>query len=161
MRRGERSRHARGFTYIGLLALIVLIGLLLATAGEVTATTAQREREAQLLWVGNQYRAAIGRYWSQRRVYPQTLQDLLGTPADAPLQARYIRSLYPDPMTNALDWTLLPAPRGGIMGVASSSKRTPLKTAHFEDVDQEFANVTAYSDWRFYFIPGVGRRRPF
>jgi len=63
MSRGERARRrAGGFTYVGLLALIVLIGLMLAAAGEVAATAAQRERETQPLWVGHEYSAAIGRY---------------------------------------------------------------------------------------------------
>jgi type II secretory pathway pseudopilin PulG len=160
MPRGERARRsAGGFTYVGLLALLVLIGLMLAAAGEVAATAAQRERETQLLWVGHEYRAAIGRYWSQRRAYPQTLQELLGAAPDAPVQARYLRRLYPDPMTNAVDWVLVPAPNGGIMGVTSSSKRAPLKTGHFDEADQGFADASAYSDWQFTFFPGVVRRR--
>ncbi len=157
MSRGERARGDAGFTYVGLLALLVLIGLMLAAAGEVAATAAQREREAQLLWVGHEYRAAIGRYWSHRRAYPQNLQDLLGSAPDAPVQVRYLRRLYPDPMTNAVDWVLLPAPSGGIIGVASSSKRAPLKTGHFDEGDQDFAEAKAYSDWHFTFL-GVVRR---
>jgi type II secretory pathway pseudopilin PulG len=160
MSRGERARRrGGGFTYVGLLALVVLIGLMLAAAGEVAATAAQRERETQLLWVGHEYRAAIRRYWRYKRVYPQTLQELLGAAPDAPVQVRYLRRLYPDPMTNAVDWLLVPAPNGGIMGVASSSKRAPLKTAHFDGDDQDFANATAYSEWQFTFVPGVVRRR--
>jgi type II secretory pathway pseudopilin PulG len=161
MQRGERARRgARGFTYIGLLVVIVLLGLMLAAAGEVVATTARREREAQLLWVGHQYRAAIGRYWSHRRAYPQALQELVGAAPDAPLQVRYLRRLYPDPMTNAFDWVLVPAPSGGIMGVTSSSRRAPLKTGNFDDVDHEFADATTYGDWRFTFVPGLVRRKP-
>jgi type II secretory pathway pseudopilin PulG len=160
MSRGERARRsAGGFTYIGLLALLVLIGLLLAAAGEVAATAAQRERETQLLWVGHEYRAAIGRYWIKKRVYPQTLQELLGTVPDAPVQVRYLRRLYPDPMTNAVDWVLVPAPNGGIMGISSSSKRAPLKTGHFDEADQGFAKASAYSDWQFTFLPVLGGRR--
>jgi len=160
MRRGEQARRsAGGFTYIGLLVLIALIGLMLASAGEVTATAAQRERETQLLWVGHQYRAAIGRYWSRRRVYPQTLQELLGSAPDEPVQVHYLRRLYADPMTNAVDWVLVPAPNGGIMGVASSSKRAPRKTSNFDAADQDFANASAYGDWQFTFLPGVRRRR--
>ena len=160
MSRGDRARRrAGGFTYVGLLAVIVLIGLMLAAAGEVAATAAQRDRETQLLWVGHEYRAAIGRYWNQRRTYPQTLQELLGSAPDAPLQVRYMRCLYPDPMTNAVDWVLVPAPNGGIMGVASSSKRAPLKTAGFDQVEKSFADATAYSDWQFTFVPGVVRRK--
>lgn len=162
MPRGRRERApggAAGFTYVGLLVLVVLIGILLASAGELASTAAQRERETQLLWAGHEYRAAIGRYWNTKRAYPQTLQDLLGTAPDAPMQAHFIRSLYPDPMTNATDWSLVPAPNGGIMGVSSSSKRAPLKTAHFDDIDQGFADAHAYADWLFTFVPGVVRRR--
>lgn len=157
--RGDRSRRGeRGFTYLGLLALVVLIGLLLAAAGEVTSTAARRERETQLLWVGHAYRAAIGRYWANRRAFPQTLEELLGSAPDGPLQVRCLRSLYPDPMTNAVDWVLVPAPGGGIMGVASSSRRAPLKTGQFDDADQDFADASSYGDWKFTFVPGVVRR---
>jgi len=148
------SRSAGGFTYVGLLAVIVLIGLMLAAAGEVAATAAQRDREAQLLWVGHEYRAAIARYWSQRRAYPQKLEELLGAAPDALIQVRYLRRLYPDPMTNAVDWVLLPGPNGGILGVASSSKRAPIKTGHFDDADKDFADAKAYGDWHFTFLAG-------
>jgi type II secretory pathway pseudopilin PulG len=159
MRPGERRRRrARGFTYLGLLALIALIGLMLAAAGEVASAAAQREREKQLLWVGHEYRAAIGRYWRNKRVYPQALEDLLGGPPDAPVQVRYLRRLYRDPMTSAVDWVLLPAPDGGIMGIASSSNRSPLKTGHFDDADRDFENTTSYSDWQFKFLAGRVRR---
>jgi type II secretory pathway pseudopilin PulG len=153
MKRGER-----GFTYLGLLALVVVIGLLLSAAGEVAATAAQREREAQLLWVGHEYRAAIARYWTRKRVYPRSLEELVGSSPDDPIPVHDLRRLYPDPMTNAIDWTLVQAPAGGIMGVASSSKRAPLKTAGFDDADQDFAKATAYSDWQFTFVPRIRRR---
>ncbi len=168
MRSGERARrNERGFTYVGLLAIVLLIGLLLAAAGEVASTVAQRERETQLLWVGHEYRAAIARYRGLYRSYPQTLQDLLGAGPDAPVQVRCLRRLYRDPMTNAADWVLVPAPSGGIMGVASTSGRTPLKTGHFDDED-DFAEATTYRDWQFTYppriapaaTPGANRPRP-
>jgi len=161
---GERpsgARSERGFTYLGVLVLVSLIGLALAAAGEVTATAVQREREAQLLWVGHEYRAAIARYWVLKRAYPQSLEDLLGSAPDDLLPVRYIRRLYRDPMTNAVDWVLLqaPPPAGGIMGVASSSKRAPLKTSGFDIADRDFEDASTYGDWQFTFQPGVVRRR--
>jgi type II secretory pathway pseudopilin PulG len=160
MARGERARPGpHGFTYLGLLAVLVLIGILLAAAGEVASTAAQRERETQLLWVGHEYRAAIGRYWRARHAFPQKLEELLGTAPDAPVQVRYIRRLYLDPMTNALDWVIIPAPGGGIMGVASSSSRAPLKTGSFDDADLDFESAKSYGDWQFTAAAGVVRRK--
>jgi type II secretory pathway pseudopilin PulG len=160
MASGERVRRgSAGFSYVGLLILIVLMGLALATAGEVTATSAQRERETQLLWVGHAYRAAIAHYWNHKRVYPHTLEELLGDAVDSPALVRYIRRLYPDPMTNALDWVLVLSPNGGIMGVASSSRREPLKTANFDEADLDFEEASTYGDWHFTFTPGALRRK--
>ncbi len=159
MPRGERARRRRGergFTYIGVLALVVLIGILLAAAGTVAATDARRERETQLLWVGHEYRDAIGRYWRTRHAYPLALQDLLGSAPDAPVHLRYIRQLYRDPMTNAVDWVLVLGPGGGITGVASRSTQAPLKNAHFDDAD-DFAEAKTYGEWQFIFQP-VRRR---
>lgn len=161
MRPGDRARRRdRGFTYVGLLALIAVLGLLLGAASAVASTAARRGREAQLLWVGHAYRAAIGRYWLQHRAYPRALRDLLGTARDAPIQVRYLRSLYPDPMTGALDWVAVPAPDGGVMGIASRSGRAPLKTANFDPADRAFERAATYGDWQFTFAPGPLRRRP-
>ncbi len=158
---GRRAARGQGgFTYLGLLVLVALVGLLLAAAGEVASTTARREREAELLWAGHEYRAAIGRYWRLRRAYPQALEDLLGGASDAPAQARCLRRLYRDPMTNAVDWVLVPAPGGsGFMGVRSGSTRAPLKTAGFDAEDQGFSEAKTYGDWLFVFQPAVPRRR--
>jgi type II secretory pathway pseudopilin PulG len=154
MRSGRRPRRpARGFTYIGLLVLVALIGILLAGAGEVASTAGRREREAQLLWVGHEYRAAIGRFWQQRRAYPQSLEELLGAAPDAPIHVRYLRQLYRDPMTNAADWVLVRAPNGGIMGVASSSTKAPMKTGNFDLPDDAFADAATYAEWVFTFPP--------
>jgi type II secretory pathway pseudopilin PulG len=155
-RRGPQggTRRARGFTYLGVLVLVMLLGLALAAAGEVASTVARRDREEQLLWVGHQYRAAIGRYYLRRHAFPQALADLLGSSPDDPVPVRYLRRLYPDPMTSAVDWVLVQGPDGGIMGVASSSPRTPLKTAGFVEAEKDFENAVTYGDWKFTFLPG-------
>jgi type II secretory pathway pseudopilin PulG len=160
MSTGERARRGpRGFTYLGLLILVALLGLALAAAGEVVRTTAQREREDQLLWVGHQYRAAIAGYWLRHRAFPQALPELLGGAADGPAPVRFIRHLYPDPMTHAVDWVLVLAPGGGIQGVASSSTRAPLKTGHFDDADHDFEKAESYRDWQFTIQPPAQRRK--
>jgi type II secretory pathway pseudopilin PulG len=160
MLRGDalRRRRAGGFTYIGLLALIVLIGILLAAAGQVSSTTSQRERETELLYIGHAYRAAIGQYYAVTRRYPLALEELVQI-GDGPRPTRFLRKLYRDPMTNAVDWTLLPGPDGGIIGIASSSKRAPLKSAGFDREDAVFEDATSYADWVFSNAPSAAPKR--
>ena len=42
-----------GYTFIGLLVSVVILGLMLTIVARVWSTTEQREREAQLLWIGH------------------------------------------------------------------------------------------------------------
>jgi hypothetical protein len=56
-------------------------------------------------------------------------------------------------MTGDADWTLIPAPNGGFMGVASSSQRAPLKRVGFDWIDTDFEQAEKYSDWAFVYDP--------
>jgi type II secretory pathway pseudopilin PulG len=151
MRPGRAGQE--GFTYFGILVLIVLIGLMLAAAGQVVSTQAQRERETELLFIGHQYRDAIARYFRANHRWPTVLADLVADSNGAPTEQHFLRHLYPDPMTRATDWTLLPAPNGGFMGIASSSTRAPIKHAGFDAQDMDFDQAEKYSDWTFLYQP--------
>jgi len=142
-----------GFTYLGILALIVLIGLMLAMAGEVASTQAQREREADLLFIGHQYRNAIERFYRVNHRFPQTTAELVQSTDSAGATQYFLRRPYRDPMTAASDWSLIPAPSGGFMGVASKSGRVPLKRAGFDWTDPDFDRAEKYSDWTFIYDP--------
>ena len=71
----------RGFTYLGMMLLIFVIGIGFAKAGIVWQTDVQREREKELLFIGEQYAMAIGSYYestpSGLKQYPASLEDLL------------------------------------------------------------------------------------
>jgi type II secretory pathway pseudopilin PulG len=143
----------RGYTYIGLLVTVVILGLMLTVVSRVWMTTMQREREAQLLWVGHAYRNAIASYYVHGGQFPQSLQQLLQDDR-SPVPVRHLRQLYPDPMTGAADWTLIPDPMSQrIMGVASSSKATPIKRQGFELADAVFADTDCYCAWQFVYWP--------
>jgi type II secretory pathway pseudopilin PulG len=146
-----------GFTYIGLLVVIALIGLALSVAGEVTRTSVRREKEAQLLFVGHEYRHAIVRFVRQNHRYPLSLEELLQTETGGPAPAHFLRRIYPDPMTGKADWTLVPAAGEGFSGVASTSMQVPLKKTGFDLPDEPFENAETYADWVFVFDP---RARP-
>ena len=146
-----------GFTYIGLLFAIVILGITLSTVGVVWSTQIRRDREAELLYAGDQIRAAIGHYRASGGQYPQALTDLLKDER-TPAVRRFLRRVYPDPMTNSSDWQLIMAPEGGILGVASKSQDKPIKVAGFAPIDSAFENAECYCDWKFIYSPRNQRR---
>ena len=153
MRRTRIRRRAGGFTYLTILIVVALMGVGLALSGEVWHTAALREREAALLHVGEQYRQAIGRYYlAGPRQYPRALADLLKD-SRKPGVERYLRRLYPDPITNSDDWGLVKAPDGGIMGVHSRAEGRPIKEANFPPALAGFEGAKRYADWKFVFVP--------
>ena len=146
---------SRGFTYLGVLVLAAIMAGGLAVTGDVWHTSTMREKEVELLYVGNQYRKAIQRYYltGPQRQYPRSLEDLLKDPRQ-PGTVRYLRKLYPDPITGQ-EWVIVKAPDGGILGVHSASDDTPFKTSNFKLRDRSFDGVQKYSDWKFIFQPAT------
>jgi type II secretory pathway pseudopilin PulG len=148
------SNYAGGFTYIGLLIIIAIMGINLALAGTIWSFTQQREQERQLIFVGNQYLQAIGNYYQRTpgsvKTYPATLQNLLQDNRYVSTQ-RHLRKLYADPITQSQDWGIVTAPQGGIMGVYSKSKLQPIKNAGFKQINANFEGQKKYSDWQFIY----------
>jgi len=145
----------RGFTYLTVLFAVAFMGLGLALTGQVWHTALTRDREAELLYVGNQYRRAIERYYlSGPRQFPRALEDLLKDPRK-PGTERYLRKLYIDPLTGKNEWGMVKAPDGGIMGVYSLSEDSPKKVANFGFANKEFEGASKYSDWKFLYNPGT------
>jgi hypothetical protein len=136
------------------------MGLALSAAGTLWSFSARRDREAQLLFIGDQYRSAIARFYSSgsgMHRYPAELDELIQDPRSVQPQ-RYLRKLFADPMTGRLDWTLLRDPDGGIYGIASSAPGNPLKRANFARMYAHFANADCYCAWRFEYVPSRGNR---
>jgi type II secretory pathway pseudopilin PulG len=152
---------AAGFTYIGLLIGIAVIGGALAAVGQVWSMESRRDKEAELLYRGDTIRMAIAAYVygpGGSGQYPQELQDLVQDQR-TPQVTRYLRRVYEDPITGMADWTLIRSPSGGIMGVASSSQAQPLKVQGFNSADETFKDATCYCDWQFIYVPQ--RRKSF
>ncbi len=152
----------RGFTYVGLLLAVALAGVALAAAGTLWSTTAKRDKEAELLFVGDQLRRAIGSYYEGTpgaKRYPLKLEDLLEDKRLA-VTRRHLRQLYADPMTGRADWELVRLADGAIVGVHSRSDASPLKVANFAPSDQSFADASSYRDWVFAYAPQGGGGKP-
>jgi type II secretory pathway pseudopilin PulG len=150
--RRRPGQAARGVVLLALLLALALGSIALMAAVDVWSLTRQRAQEAELLFVGNQYRQAIQRYYfgappGTRRVLPASLQDLLEDDR-YPMPVRHLRRLYPDPVTGSSEWG---AVRVGerISGVYSLSDKEPIKQAGFAPSDELFNGKTAYRDWVF------------
>ena len=153
------SRKQQGFTYVGFLIAVAVTGAGLAAFAEIASHAAQREKEAELLFRGNQFLEAIAAYRRIEERYPQSLQHLLENKGFS-MPVRHLRKLYADPMTGQPDWVLVQAPDGsGIMGVHSRSEHTPIKTGNFLLKNEGFEGAARYSDWKFVHSPS-GLSRP-
>jgi type II secretory pathway pseudopilin PulG len=152
--RQRRAARTRGVILLALLIGLALSGIALMAAVDVWTLARQREREQQLLFVGDQYRQAIQRYWfaapsGSPRLLPASLEALLEDER-YPMPVRHLRRLYPDPITGKSEWGVL---RQGdrIAGVYSLSEVQPVKQAGFSPAYELFNGKTRYRDWEFVF----------
>ncbi|MFM9967944.1 MAG: type II secretion system protein [Burkholderiales bacterium] len=171
----RNATSQQGFSYLLLLFAIAIMAAGLGGTGMLWHTALQRQKEAELLFVGNQIRNAIASYYAQTpgnlRRYPGTLDELIKDPRH-PTTVRHLRKVYLDPITNGqAEWGLVPAPGGGIMGVFSTSEAAPLKRADFDLPNRVFEERTvtlgdkmSYKDWQFVYLgrpqPGAPARVP-
>lgn len=148
--KNEIFRQA-GFTYLGLMFAVALAGIALAGTGVLWQLESRREKEKELLFVGEQYRQAIGSYYEKTpgntKQYPAKLDELIEDKR-FPKPLRHLRRLYRDPMATDGEWELI-LQQGRIFGVASRSQEKPVKVAGFALDQQDFEGAERYADWRF------------
>jgi type II secretory pathway pseudopilin PulG len=145
------ASRSRGYTYLMLLFAVLIMGMVLSAAAQVWHTQSKREKEADLLFIGDEFRRAIMAYQQSNANtgdgYPKTLEALLQDP-NAPVVRRFLRQIYVDPMTGKPEWGLIRLPTGGIAGVYSLSKDAPIKT-ELPDYVTIAGSGLSYSDWKF------------
>jgi len=149
-------KRARGFTYIGMLAAVSIMGVFMMATGEVWQSVQRHEKERELLFIGNEYRRAISEYYrhtpGNAPRYVLKLENLLKD-ARYPVTRRYLRKLYKDPLTGKDEWGLLKNPAGQIYGVYSLFEGEPYKKSNFKKEDKDFEDKTRYADWVFKYAP--------
>ena len=151
MRNGKRRQG--GFTYLGLIVFVFIIGLVGAATLKVEALLRRAQLERELLDTGMQFGLALDSYAAatprgQPRA-PMRLEDLLRDQR-FPNPRRHLRKLFIDPVTGKAEWGLVRAGEAGpILGVHSLSQATPLKQANFEPYFAGFENREHLAQWRF------------
>lgn len=156
-RAGRRNRPTigaqAGFTYLGVLAVIVIMGIMGQAAVTLQSHRKRVDQEAELAFRGQAYVAAIHSYYEAGDPvmhYPRNLDDLLYDRRF--LHKRHIRRLYDDPIVGG-DWVLVRAADGGIAGVVSSSAARPIQRANFPKGLEAFEGAGSYADWMFEYVP--------
>ena len=152
-----------GFTYLGVLFAVAILGAVLGSTAVIWHTQVQRDKEQELLYIGHAFRNAIASYYEKtpgtNKQYPKKLEDLVDDKRQARL-LRHLRKVYVDPMTGKKEWGLVTGQDAGIIGVYSLSKRAPIKSGKFDEEDREFVSASTYADWKFQHKPQLSAPTP-
>jgi type II secretory pathway pseudopilin PulG len=132
-----------------VLILLAVLSAGLAGVGTMWHTQAQREREEELLFIGEQFRTALRSYVqgspAGAKRFPNSLEELLQDRRQ-PTTVRHLRRIFVDPMTRRAEWGLLRQPDGGIRGVHSLSTGRPFRT---DDLPGGLTGGATYAEWKF------------
>jgi type II secretory pathway pseudopilin PulG len=148
-----RRRSAAGFTYLSLIILLAIIGLVSATTLKLGVILQRAAAERELLHIGAQFSDALESYAKATPAgqlnVPPTLKELLRDPR-FPGVRRHLRRIFVDPMTGKAEWGILYASgTTGVLGIYSLSDAKPIKIANFPARFQGLEGKLRLSDWKF------------
>jgi type II secretory pathway pseudopilin PulG len=148
-------RREQGFSYVIVMFLVAVLSIVSVRGLENSLTAERREKEADLLRVGQAYRNAIMDYYQSS---PGTEKALPAKPEDLLLDQRAtrtrrpLRKLYRDPITGAKEWGYV-YKDDRLIGVYSLSTAKPLKREGFPLELMNFKDAATYQNWRFVYDP--------
>lgn len=149
---GSPRQYQRGALYLLMLGMLAVMSVAAMHVGESRTLIERQAKEAELLFVGDQYRRAIESYARTTPAgmtrYPATFDDLLHDPRQPALK-RHLRRVFHDPLTGTTDWGIVALQDGRIRGVYSKAAQAPLKLAGFAEDYAAFAGAESYQDWKF------------
>ena len=104
-----------GFTYLGLLVAIVVIGLTGASIADAWLTAAWREKEQELFIARDQMQASLNQYYASTLFQPLFLDEMALDPR-TPGRQRYLRRFQVDPISGRMEWGVMPGAGGAVQG---------------------------------------------
>jgi type II secretory pathway pseudopilin PulG len=168
---GKRDGYAMAALLVGLAVMAILLSVAMPTWRQMV----QREKEAELIFRGQQYARAIGLF---QRQYAATFPP----DVDALVRGKFLRKKYKDPMVADGEFQVLyqvqqapgtqqggrggagsgigsstrvgsgsagsglTGPRGGVIGVASKSTEASIRI---------YNGRTHYNEWQFIYSPAL------
>jgi type II secretory pathway pseudopilin PulG len=151
-RASARPRQG-GFTYLGLIILVTVIGMVGAATLKIDALLRRAAAEEELLGIGAEFSAALASYAAAtpkgQLPHPPTLQELLKDPR-TPALRRHLRKIFVDPVTGSTRWGIVyVGDQAGVLAVYSLSQAKPLKIGNFDARFAGFENKAHLSEWKF------------
>jgi type II secretory pathway pseudopilin PulG len=102
--------NERGYAMVGLMGVMMFALILTTVAAPALRLEAQREKEEEMLWRGQQIATALSRYRRMRGTYPNDLDELVKGVEIGVKKLRFLRpSALCDPMTpcDGMNWRLV------------------------------------------------------
>lgn len=147
------KKYQKGFTYLGLMVLLVIIMIVATTSIQLGKIEQQRLAEEELLHIGREFQLALLSYANSTPVgqnqRPKTLQELVKD-SRFPNTQRHLRKIYHDPITGKAEWgIMLSSDQQRIIGIFSLSDKKPIKIRNFDSYFLGFDEKNSYQDWVF------------
>ena len=118
MRAAPRAHGERGYAMAALLVLMAVMAIAMTAAMPVWHTTAQREKEEELIFRGQQYAHAIMLF---QRKYAGTFPPDL----DVLVREKFLRKKYKDPITGGDFRILSPGDPAAMQALAAAGAAVP------------------------------------
>lgn len=149
----RRKTHVRGFTYLSLIIVVAIIGMVAASAIKLGSVLQRSRAEQQLLDIGAAFSDALKSYADATPQglppQPPSLKELLKDPR-FPGTRRHLRKIFVDPMTGKAEWGIVyTGEKAGVMAVYSLSEARPVKIGNFPLRYSGFEGKSRISDWKF------------
>lgn len=90
----KRGRKQAGYTLLMVVFMVAAMIIAAAAVAPNLLTEGRREKEAEMVWRGQQYARAIGLYYRKFGKYPTKVEDLTKQTNGV----RFLRQAYTDPM---------------------------------------------------------------
>lgn len=111
------QRRESGYALLIVVLMAALLLVALSAAVPRLLTQGQREKEEEMIFRGEQYRQAIGRFYRKFGRFPNSIDELLHTN-----DRGFLRREFPDPMTPDGKWRLIRVgPSGELIGAVTHS----------------------------------------
>ena len=111
----RRTRHGEsGYAIVIVMFFLALLVLAAAKVAPTVLSQVQREKEADMIWKGEQYTRAIKLYYMKTHRFPTSLEDITTNKTGI----RFMRQEYKDPMNKSDgSWRLIyVGPNGQLIG---------------------------------------------